>query len=212
MPLIVGLIGKKFAGKSTFVRLTQEYLGANFPLVHLRTSDVLRDMCHAGYLSDTNDNLQKMATFLRKEFGERHLSYTLSERIAHECMRNVTAICFLDGLRWDSDIKLLRSFPLNRLVYITCDNLDAILKRCHERGDRPDEAEMTQEKLIALRNSPTEIEIARLGQQADYLISNNESTEAFETKVRITVRTLLTLMPSPASAPVYGSRPPGHTS
>ena len=210
MPLIVGLIGQKFAGKSTFVRLTGEYLGADFPLVHLRNSDVLRDMCHAAYIPDTNENLQKMGIFLRKKFGERHFSYTLSQRIAHEYTRNDTGIYFLDGLRLDSDIKLLRSFPLNRLIYITCDNLDAILKRCHERGNRPDEAEMTREKLIALLNSPTEIDIARLGQQADYSISNNESTEAFEAKVRIAMRTLLALMPLPTR--IYRVLPPGRTS
>ncbi len=190
MPVIVGLIGQKFAGKSTFVRLTQEYLGADFPLVHLRSSDVLHDMCRAGYISETNENLQKMAIFLRKEFGESHISHTLAVRVA-----NTNAIYFLDGLRWDSDIKLLRSYPLNHLVYITCHNLDVILDRCHKRANRPDEIGMTRKKLIELRNSPTEIEITRLGQQADYIISNNESEEAFETKVRMVLQGILELEP-----------------
>lgn len=206
MALMVGLLGDKFAGKSTFVRCAQKYLGSDFHIVHLRSSDVLRDMCHAAYIPETNENLKKMAVFLRKEFGERHLSYTLSARVARECAQNDTGIYFLDGLRWDSDIRLLRSYPLNCLVYITCDNLDVLLKRCHERGDRPDEAQMTREKLIELRNSPTEIEIARLGQQADFPISNNESQEAFETEVHTIVQVMLKLVPLPART--YGARSP----
>lgn len=208
MPLIVGLMGQKFAGKSTFVKLTQKYLGSDFHIVHLRTSDVLHEMCVAAFIPDTNDNLKKMAVFLKREFGESHISYTLAERVKCELARNDTGIYFLDGLRWDSDIRLLRSYPLNCLVYITCDNLDTILDRCHKRSDRSDEAEMTREKLIELRNSPTEIEIARLGQQADFPISNNESQEAFETEVHTLIQIMLKLVPLPTRH-YDGARPPG---
>lgn len=207
MALVVGLLGDKFAGKSTFVRCAQKYLGNDFHIVHLRSSDVLRDMCHAAYIPDTNENLQKMATFLRKEFGESHISYALGARVEHERVQNDTGIYFLDGLRWDSDIRLLRSYSLNCLVYITCDNLNAILDRCHARGDRPDEAHMTREKLIELRNSPTEIEIARLSRQADFPISNNESQEAFEIEVHTIVQVMLKLIPLPTRH-YDGARPP----
>ena len=188
--LIVGLIGQKFSGKSTFVKIARE-VAPHLAISHLKNSDILTAMLREGSIPITNINLHKVANFMRQEFGDHSLANAMKERVGRELKQNTQGIIFLDGLRWDADIELLRSYTLNRLVYITTDDLDQLVKRAHNRRERPDEAGMSTAILAKLRMNSTEADIARLGAQADYTIPNNRSEADFYLAVSALMQEIL---------------------
>ena len=59
--------------------------------------------------------MQTLAIVMRQAYGEN----VLSNAVFHRVKNNPADIVILDGIRWENDRSLLRSFTNNYLVYVT---------------------------------------------------------------------------------------------
>jgi len=113
---IIGVVGEKGSGKGTFSKLLQSYLKGRETVV-VRTVDVLYDTLKIWHIEPTRSNLQNLAIIMDAQYGKGTLSRAVEARI-----RRIKAdIVVLEGVRWQSDVQMLRSFERNVLVYVTAD-------------------------------------------------------------------------------------------
>ncbi|MEK7062248.1 MAG: AAA family ATPase [Patescibacteria group bacterium] len=166
--LIIGLAGEMASGKGTITNyIVQNHNGKNF-----RFSTILRDILNRLYLEETRENLQKLSTILRDNFGQD----VLSSAIAKEAKSSEDKILVMDGVRRLSDIKFLKDFPGFKLVYIEAD-IKKRFQRISVRGENSDDNTKTFEQFKKELEQESEIQIKGLKKDADYIIDNNGSLE-----------------------------------
>lgn len=174
--LIFGLVGEKGSGKETFGNLLMETAKTK-KIARIRFSDILNYTLKLWDLPNTRENLQHLAVIMDNAYGIGTLSHALSKQI-----RETKAdIVIMDGVRWKSDVKLIRSFPDNILVYITAD-LDIRYHRLKLRKEKKDEAK-TYEQFMKEEKAQNELLIPQIGSKADFRIENNGSLEDFKKEV-----------------------------
>lgn len=161
--LILGFGGEMASGKGTCA----EYLKKTYGAETFRFSTALFDIAHRVHLKDDRDTLQRISTFLRKEFGEDTLA-----KVMFEDAKNATAqLIIIDGVRRLEDVKYLRELPEFKLVYIS-----APMKTRHERmvkrGEKADDATKTYEEFQADHERESELEITKLEAFAAEVIDN----------------------------------------
>ncbi len=177
MQTVLGLVGEKGSGKETFTIFLEE-LAPNKKIAHIRFSDLLKETLEDWSLPQTRENLQKLAVVLNTGFGEGTLSHAICERV-----KNTQAeIIVIDGVRWDSDVELVRTFDKNFLIYITAD-LETRFERLKKRGEKQDEETTSFEQFKKEEQAPNEILISQIGSKADFKLENNGSFEELKTKI-----------------------------
>ncbi len=156
------------SGKGTITDFVlKNYNGRNF-----RFSTILRDILNRLYLEETRENLQKLSTLLRDNFGQD----ILSSAIAKEAKNSEDKILIIDGVRRLSDIKFLKDFSGFKLIYIEAD-VEKRFQRISTRGENPDDNTKTFERFKKELEQESEIQIRGLRDFADYIIDNNGSFE-----------------------------------
>jgi dephospho-CoA kinase len=171
MPLYIGLVGKKGCGKDSFGKLLKEILPEK-KIEVVRFSDIL-------FIEKTRHNLQHLAVVLDNGFGKGTLTNAVEMRL-----RNIQAdIVVLDGIRWKTDIEMLRKLPDNKLVYITTDT-QVRFERISQRKEKAGEAGVSYEQFIQEDNAENELYIEEIGAGADYNIENNGSLEELKEKLK----------------------------
>ena len=174
---IIGLVGEKGSGKETFGNLLMELVKGK-KIFRIRFSDILNYTLKLWDLDLTRENLQNLAIAMDGAYG----AGTLSQAIAKQIKDSEADIVILDGIRWQSDVDLLKSFPKNILVYITAD-LDIRYHRLKLRQEKKDEAK-TYQQFMKEEQAQNELLIPRIGSKADIKITNNASLEGLKEKVR----------------------------
>lgn len=174
--LIIGLVGEKGSGKETFGNLLME-IAKSKKIKRIRFSDVLNYTLKLWDLDLTRENLQNLAIAMDGAYG----AGTLSQAIAKQIKDSEADIVILDGIRWKSDVDLLRTFSGNILVYITAD-LDIRYYRLKLRQEKKDEAK-TYEQFMKEEQAQNELLIPQIGSKSDYKITNNGSLEELRQKV-----------------------------
>ncbi len=177
MEIVIGLVGEKGSGKETFVKLLKE-TAPKIALTHSRFSDILNETLKAWDIPTTRENLQKLAVVMKDGFGADTLSHAVYQRVAED----PAIVVILDGVRWETDLKLIRSFPKNILVYVTAD-LMVRFDRLKGRGEKADEGNSSFEQFMKEEKAENELLIPRIGQGADVTIINNTSLGDFKKKV-----------------------------
>ncbi|MBI4991794.1 MAG: AAA family ATPase [Candidatus Harrisonbacteria bacterium] len=180
MAQIIGLTGEKGGGKGTFAEILKEFLPG---LEHIRFSDVLLGIAAElgipkGEVS--REQLQKLAPALEEIFGKGCITRGVKSRIQKSGDNTIV----LDGIRWHSDLEMLRSLPNSTLVYITA-NPKVRFKRTKKRKEKSGEDKATLEKFLKEEQAETEKYIPEIGAQANYKIENNGSLEKFRRKVEV---------------------------
>lgn len=162
--LILGFAGEMASGKGTVAKYLVENRGA----VTYRFSTILRDILCRIHLSDDRATMQKLSTFLRKEFGEDILAKVMFE----DAKNDTHALIVIDGVRRLEDVKYLREIPEFKLCYIT-----APMKTRHERlvlrGENPDDKTKTYEQFEKDHEGEPEREITKLEAFAAEVIDNS---------------------------------------
>ncbi|MEK7634351.1 MAG: AAA family ATPase [Patescibacteria group bacterium] len=172
--LIIGLAGEMASGKGTITNfIVKNYNGKNF-----RFSTILRDIINRLYLEETRENLQKLSTLLRDNFGQD----VLSSAIAKEAKNSKDKILAIDGVRRLSDIKFLKDFPGFKLIYVEAD-VEKRFQRISARGENTDDNTKTFEQFKKELEQESEIQIKGLRNNADYIINNNGSIEELHNQV-----------------------------
>lgn len=175
--LVIGLVGEKGSGKEVFTNFLAETL---YPRVieRTRSSDILAQTCDLWSIPKTRANLQKLAIVIDEGLGQGTLSRAVSQKI---CKIGAEIVIF-DGIRWQTDLQVLRGMPKNILVYITAD-LKTRYQRLREKSDKLGEKGMSFSQFMREEKEKTEIQIPQIATQADFKIVNNNSLAEFRKKV-----------------------------
>lgn len=177
MKTVLGLVGEKGSGKETFGNILKKILPSK-KITHTRFSDILADTLFLWDLPKTRANLQDLAIIMKNQFGDGTLSHAMKVRIENDN----SDIVIIDGIRWMSDVELLKSFPKNILVYITAD-LKVRFERLSQRAEKSDEKTITFEQFMKEEQKENELLIPKIGKAADWKILNNSTIEDFEKEV-----------------------------
>ena len=179
--IVIGVVGESGAGKSTFFEILSDIVLAPPSFIGLiKSSDILEEILSILRQPASRENLQNLPCILAPYFGDGFLSSAVEERILNS---NATIIIF-DGIRWPSDVRMLRTFPHNFLVYITAIS-EIRYERLQYRGEKPEERNLSLEKFKKQELASTEVLIHQIGAAANYKIENNGTLDEFEKKVLV---------------------------
>lgn len=166
--LILGLTGEMVAGKGTVAEYVKsEYSGNSY-----RFSTILRDVLDRIYIDKSRDNLQKISSVLRENFGQD----VLAKSIAMDVQNDSCDIIVVDGIRRAPDIEHLRELPNFKMIYIDAD-VEIKYERLVKRGENTDDNSKTLEDFKKDHEAEAEIQIKGLKEVSDYVIDNNGSIE-----------------------------------
>ena len=163
--IIIGLTGEMSSGKGTGAKyIVEKYNASSY-----RFSTMLRDVVSRLYIEQTRENISKMSTILRQNFGEDLFAKVMAEDVK----KDDNKVIVIDGIRRMADIEYLKMIPEFKFVYIDTD-----VKKCYERiikrGENTDDNNKTFEEFLEEHKLETETQIKDLKQHADEVIDNNE--------------------------------------
>lgn len=175
--IVVGLVGEKGSGKETFTDCLEKIIG-NKSIIRIRSSDILVETLNLWDIPVTRSNLQNLAVTMKDGFGDGVLTRAVSRKINHVKFE----IIIFDGIRWKSDVVMLRTFSQSLLVYITA-GTKIRFERLVVRKEKEGEGAMTFEQFLREEKAQTEVFIPEIGAEADYKIVNNGSLEELKKTV-----------------------------
>ncbi len=178
MKIVIGVLGEEGSGKDTFSHLLSPLIVPH-TLLQVKTSGFLNETLQMWKLPNTRYNLQHLAIAMRSQFGETVLPNAIKKKIS-EASEDVVV---LDAVRWEADRDLVRSFPINFLVYITA-SPEVRFERLRHRHEKAGESDIIFEDFQKQEQVATETTIKTLAAEADFTIENNGSMEDFEKQVK----------------------------
>lgn len=176
---VIGLVGEKGGGKGTFSEMLAAEAPRGVRCAWVRFSDLLRETLDMWSLPHTRQNLQELSRIMNVTYGSGTLANATRQRIA----RCDADIVVLDGVRWEADRALIRSFPQNLLVYVTA-RPEVRYARIRGRGENADDARAGLAQFMAEEQAVAEIDIPRIGATADIRIVNEGTVEQFRARAR----------------------------
>lgn len=175
--IIIGLVGEKGAGKETFGELLANLL-KNRKVYRTRTADILNETLDLWSINNSRSNLQRLAVTMRNMYGPDAISHAIQQRI----LKNDGEIVILDGIRWEPDRRLVRSFKKSFLVYVTADARTRY-RRTVKRKQKHGEEHTTFEQFMHEELAETELDIPRIGATADFKVKNEGTLENLQQQV-----------------------------
>jgi dephospho-CoA kinase len=166
--IILGLAGEMASGKGTSAKyIVEKYAGNSH-----RFSTMLRDVLGRLYLDQSRENMSRLSTIVRENFGED----ALAKVVAEDVKRGMHDYVAVDGVRRLADIKYLKEIPQFKLVYIETD-MRVAYDRLVKRGENTDDYGKTFEEFQKEHELETELQIKGLKEFADYVVDNNGTLE-----------------------------------
>lgn len=176
--IVIGIVGEKGGGKETVGNLLIEYLG-DISVARVRSSDVLSETLKIWGIPLDRHNLQHLAIVMNQGYGPETLSGAVKNRI----LTTNTDVVLFDGVRWEADINLVRSFKKHFLVYVTADP-KIRYERTKKRKEKVGEESATFEQFMEDEKVATEVLIPVFGKDADFKIVNEGSLEDVKIEVK----------------------------
>lgn len=176
--LIIGIAGRAGSGKAVCAaELVRLAALANISAEKITFSDLLGQTLKEYDVPRTRENLQQLALFIdeRRKGG---LSYKMRQAIDASLCRLIV----VDGLRWEGDFELVKSFEKSLLIHITASQ-EIRFARLKQRGHKPGEAQMSFEDFARVESVPTETQIEKLAADADVTIVNEGGLEEFANEI-----------------------------
>lgn len=185
MRFVIGLVGEKGSGKETFAKILQG-LVPDKKIAHIRFSDLLKETLNIWDIPTSRENLQKIAVVMKDNFKTDAVSHATYQRI-----NNLEAeIVLVDGVRWETDVKLIKKFKKNMLVYITAD-LMSRFERLKKRNEKLQEEDTSFEQFMKEEKAENELLIPIIGAKADYKIVNNGTLKEFKEDIKVFAKKFL---------------------
>lgn len=166
--IILGLVGPLASGKEA----TKKYLAEKYNAKDCKFSTILRDVLNRINIPTSRENIQKISTLLRANFGED----LLAKGIANDASKLDADIVVIDGVRRPTDIEHLVVLPNFFLVKIDADEklrYERLVKRNENFGD----SEKTFEQFKKDHESEADSLVPKVMATAKYSIYNNGSFE-----------------------------------
>lgn len=175
---VIGLIGENGSGKGTFVKLFSDMAQEkNLKVAHIKFSAPLVETLVAWNIPTTRRNLQKLPVAMESTFGKGCLTEAIKKRVLKTY--DHADFIIIDGIRWKTDVTMLRGLRDNILIHITA--LPKIrYERMKLRKEKAGENCMSPDQFRKEEKAPTEIIIPQIAKTADYYFANNGSEKAFE--------------------------------
>ena len=166
--IIIGLVGQIACGKEA----VKKYLAKKYNTKDCKFSTPLRDVIERIGIQESRENLQKLSTSLRANFGED----LLAKVIAMDASKLDSEIVVIDGVRRMADMKYLKELPNFYLIKV---EVDAKIRyqRMVARNENAGDKDKTFEQFIADQNNETEKEIPTVMDFAKISIDNNGTLE-----------------------------------
>jgi dephospho-CoA kinase len=166
--IILGFVGPIAAGKGTACQYLKEKYGANT----YRFSSILRDIVDRLYLPQSRENLQKISSVLRQNFGDDLLALAIAKDVAADN----GVIVAVDGVRRMPDIKYLQKIPGFYLIYVDTDQKNRY-ERIIKRGENTDDNKKTFAQFQEDEKQESEQQIQEVAKSAKFILDNNGSPE-----------------------------------
>ena len=166
--IILGFVGPIASGKGTACG----YLNEKYQAQTYRFSTMLYDILNRVNLETNRENLQKVSSVLRQNFGDDLMAKT----IAFDVTKAESQIVSVDGVRREPDIKYLREIPGFYLISIDA-NAEIRHKRLIGRGEKTDDNTKTFEQFLEDEKKEAEQQIKAVAKKADFQIDNNGTLE-----------------------------------
>jgi len=179
--IILGFAGEMSCGKGTAANyVVKKYNGS-----YHRFSTMLRDLARRMYIEENRDDLQKISTFFRQNFGED----IMSKVIYNDVKDDSHEIVAVDGVRRIMDIRYLKDLPGFKLVYIEAE-MKKRYERIVKRRENTDDAVKTFEEFRHDHEQESELQIKDLKKNADFILNNNGTTEEMYEQIDAIIRKL----------------------
>jgi len=162
--IILGLVGQIASGKE----VTKKYIREKYGAQDCKFSTSLRDVLDRIEVPTSRENLQKLSTILRENFGED----LLARVIAKDASKLDTDVVVIDGVRRLGDIKHLRELPNFFLVGVVADpkiRYERLIMRNENEGDN----KKTFEEFLKDQESEADREIPEVLSVAKKIINND---------------------------------------
>lgn len=179
MKYIIGVTGENGSGKGSFSDSLITQLKSS-KVSKIKFSDVLFSTLKNWNIDTTRNNLQNLAIIMDKQYGVG--SVTRAAQVAIK--KNPAEIIIVDGVRWESDVQMIRSFKNNALVYVTADP-KVRYERMRKRGEKVGENILTYKQFLDEEKAGTETQIKKIGKLADFKIENNGTPQALNSQVKL---------------------------
>jgi len=161
--IIIGLVGQRGSGKGT----AANYLKAKYKVKVRTFSHVLSEILVLLERPGTRENLQNLAIDLRGRFGQDVLVPPLKKFIRQSCAKIVA----VDGLRVWEEVKMLRSFKDNLLIYVAAP-AKIRFERLKKSGGKAGREGVNFKEFLRLDRRETELLIKKIGKKSDVVIDN----------------------------------------
>lgn len=178
MSLIIGIVGENGGGKDSFAKAVAGYR-PDITVESFRSSDILLETLNAWSIPATRHNFQALAVAMDNTFGKGMLSRAMDLRMR----QSKASVVIWNGVRWASDVEVIRSFEHHLLLYLTAEP-ELRYQRLNGRGEKVDEVGMSYDQFLQEEQAPTEREIPKIGATADLTFHNNGSLDAFMGQVK----------------------------
>jgi len=182
MKIIIGLVGQMACGKEAI----KKYIAKKYNTKDCRFSTSLRDVVQRLGISESRENLQKLSTVLRANFGED----LLAKVIAMDASKLDSEIVVIDGVRRMADIKYLKELPNFYLIKVEVD-AKIRFERMKARNENAGDKDKTFEQFIADQNNEADKEIPIVMDFAKISINNDGTLEELYAKIDETINTIL---------------------
>jgi len=178
MPVIIGLLGEKRAGKGTFVRILTE-LAKPKTVGVIHSVDIFYETFKTWSIEPTRANLSALFVAMKEQYGED----VLTSAVYKKMISDKSDIVIFDGVRMPADRDMVRKFENNFLVYVT-----AGPKMRWERGkiakEKAGEDKISFEQFMKEEEAHTEKFIPKIGEEADFKIVNEGTLEDYKNEVK----------------------------
>ena len=171
------MVGKIASGKGE----AAEFLKSEYKAEVFRFSDILKSVFSRLSMPNTRENLQALGRVLRTLFGDN----VLVEALKHDIEASKAKMVVVDGVRYQVEADMVKSFPNSVLIYITAPD-EVRYKRVLSRGTRG-EKNITLEEFKKNEQNETEQAIDAVGAKADIKIENTGTIKQLHTELQTTI-------------------------
>jgi dephospho-CoA kinase len=162
------LVGSLASGKET----TKKYVVEKYNAKDCRFSSILRDILSRVDLPNSRENLQKLSTVMRANFGED----LLARAIASDASKLDADVVVIDGVRRFTDISLLKD--LENFILIKIDAEPKIrYERMKIRNENTGDDKKTFEEFLKDQEAEADRQIPEVMKTAKYTIENSGTFE-----------------------------------
>ena len=170
--IVIGAMGRAGSGKDTLI----DHLCQRCDVHKLSVGDVVRQIAAEEGIEPTRENLHRISQRYAAEHGDGYLVHRVAETIE----RNAWPATGISGIRTPQDVRVAREHFGDDLLLVHVRVGDPRLRyeRLLER-DQPRDPESFEAFLEQEREEEEQFQIGEALQQADLVINNNRSLEAF---------------------------------